>query len=370
MIHLDDGRAWRGGQHQVALLIGGLARSGVGQTLVAPPGSPLALAVAKSGAEVVPYDFRGEWDWRAPKFIADLSEKIQAQIFHAHTAHAHALAIRAHKRLAREGKGDKTRIVTTRRVDFPVARGFFSRRKYLYSHQHYIAISEAVRNELIKGGVEANRIDLVPSGVPPIPADQAWDPETARKNFGIKDNEIAIVAVGALTDHKGHRWLIGAAPQIVAAFPSARIHILGEGELRGELESLIARLGMKDFVRLHGHVPDARLKLAGFDLYVSSSHLEGLGTAILDAMLAGLPVVAASAGGVTDVVRHGKTGWLVPARDSSALATEVVRVLNLPLIERQRLVEAAKANVEERFSAGQMVAGTLAVYRRILALSY
>jgi glycosyltransferase involved in cell wall biosynthesis len=79
-------------------------------------------------------------------------------------------------------------------------------------------------------------------------------------------------------------------------------------------ERRIAELGLAGRVVLHGHVEGAREKLAGFDLDVSSSHLEGLGTSILDAMLAGLPVVAAAAGGVADVVLDGQTGRLVAPR--------------------------------------------------------
>jgi glycosyltransferase involved in cell wall biosynthesis len=111
------------------------------------------------------------------------------------------------------------------------------------------------------------------------------------------------------------------------------------------------------------------LKLAGFDLYVSSSHLEGLGTAILDAMLAGLPVAAAAVGGVTDVVIDGETGRLAPARDPAALAEAVIAALEDPEGSR-RMADNARRRVAERFSAAAMAEGTLAVYRKLLSQTF
>ncbi|MBI1784216.1 glycosyltransferase, partial [Candidatus Sumerlaeota bacterium] len=314
VLHLDDGRQWRGGQHQVFLLAQGLARRGIAQEVMVRPEAPLAAKLREAGIATAPLHFRGEWDWSAPRSLAIYAAERGMNILHAHTAHMHALGLRAHRRLRSSGGGGKIHLLSTRRVDFPVGRGFFSRRKYTDPMQYFIAISSAIRDVLRQGGVEAGRITLVHSGVPPIPA-EAWSRERVRDEFRIGKDEIAILNIGALTDHKGQRWLIEAAPLIAREFPSARIHIFGEGELRGELESLCASLRITDRVIFHGHIPEARIKLAGFDLYVSSSHLEGLGTSVLDAMLAGLPVAACRAGGITDVIEDESTGILCAPKD-------------------------------------------------------
>lgn len=361
VVHIDDGRGFRGGQHQVWLLMTELAARGVAQVLVAPPGAPLTERARAAGIAVEPLNFHGEWDPFAPRRIAALARAFNANILHTHTGHAHALGLRAARRLA-----GAVRFVTTRRVDFAVGKSFFSRRKYTAPEQHFIAISEGVRRVLIEGGVAAERIDRVFSGVPPISPAEAWPRERVRASLGIKADEIAIVNVGALTDHKGQRWLIEAAPAVLATFPRVRVHLLGEGELRGTLESQIRELGLEGKVILHGHVDSARLKLAGFDLFVSSSHLEGLGTAILDAMLAGLPVVAAAAGGVTDIVKDGLTGRLVPPRDSAALGLAMILALREPG-QSQTMAKVARRMVEDTFSARAMAEGTLAVYRKLLA---
>ena len=365
VIHLDDGDEWRGGQFQVSLLAEGLAGFGVRQMVMTRPDSPLHKKLSSNGIDVSPVDFKGELDRRAPRLIAGHAREVEADILHAHTAHTHTLALRALRLINRAKRKRLTHLVITRRVDFPVGRGFFSRRKYRRPDQFFIAISEEVLRVLIDGGVEPDRIAIVPSGVPAIPPEQALSRSEVRKEFGIAEDAIAIVSVGALTDHKGHRWLIDAAAEVVKAYPKAHFWILGEGELRGALEDQIAELGVRDCVSLPGYVPDARLKLAGFDLYVSSSRLEGMGTSILDAMRAGLPVVAAAAGGVTDIIRQGVTGWLVPPRSGRALAGEIVNVIQGPDEPRRIVVDRARNSAEVNFSAERMVEGTLNVYRRL-----
>jgi len=364
IIHVDDGRGWRGGQYQVQLLMEGLARRGVSQRLIAQPGSPLARAVSGARLPVIETPMRGEWDWVAARRIAARAAETRAGLMHAHTAHAHGLARWARRRLRRSGSPRLT-LVVTRRVDFPVGGGFISRRKYADPGQFFIAISEAVAEVLKAGGVAPERVEVVHSGVPPFQPGELIDRAEARRALGIDPTATAIVAVGALVDHKGHRWLIEAAPRVRRRFPTAEFWILGEGELRPDLERRIAASGLNGVVHLSGHVPAARRKLAAFDLYVSSSHLEGMGTSILDAMLAGIPVVAAAAGGVTEVVIQGVTGRLAPPADPAALADQILAALTEPEEPRRHLIAEARRHAETRFSAEAMVEGTLAVYRRL-----
>lgn len=361
VFHLDDGHLWRGGQHQVWLLLNELAGMGIPQCLIAREGCPLTVRARQIGIDVRTLNFRGELDLIGPHKVAAMARSFGANIIHAHTGHAHAFGRRVIRRL----KG-QAQLLTTRRVDFPVSNNFFSARKYTDANQHFIAISKGVRQVLIDGGVAPDRIDVVNSGVPGLAADEQWTREDVRQSLGIGAEETAILNIGALTDHKGQRWLIEAAPDILARHPNARIHILGEGELKAALSEQIRQLGLEGRIVLHGYVEDARLKLSGFDLFVSSSHLEGLGTVNLDAMLAGLPVVAAAAGGVPEIVLDGQTGRLVPSRNGRALAEAINETLDDPQ-HNQPMIEAAKRHVEENFSAASMAEGTLAIYHKILA---
>lgn len=367
IIHLDDGREWRGGQHQVALLAEGLATRGIAQLVLCPPGSPLGERLRKGGVEILEVDYQGEMDRKGARAIADASREFAADIIHAHTAHAHAIGLRALQIAKKSSEGEPPVFLVTRRVDFEIGRNFFSRRKYRHPDVNYIAISEGVCSVLCKGGVAAGRIDVVHSGVPPIPADMRRPRGDVRSAFKIGKDDIAIVNVGALTDHKGQRYLIEAFASVAMRFPNARLWILGDGELRETLESQVTEIGLADRIQMPGFVPDARALLSGFDLYVSSSHLEGLGTSIIDAMLAGLPVVAAAAGGVTDIVLPGSTGRLAPPRNAEALAAEMIAQLEAPEVPRQAIIDEARRFAEVNFSADSMVEGTLRVYRKLIS---
>ncbi|MCE5228167.1 glycosyltransferase family 4 protein [bacterium] len=358
VVHLDDGRSWRGGQHQVFLLATELAARGIEQRLVTPPGSPLGIRAHAAGIKVVAFEFGGEMDIFGARRLALKLKNFFPDIVHAHTSHAHMMALRLGRRL-------RAKVVSTRRVDFAIGKNYFSRRKYTLAGQHFIAISEAVRRVLLEGGVSPELIDIVHSGVPAIRPEDAVGRDDARASLGIAPDEIAIVNIGALTDHKGQRWLIEAAPGVFERLPNARIHIIGEGELREPLAWQVKELDLEERVILHGWVEDVRHKLAGFDLFVSSSHLEGLGTVILDAMLARLPVVAAAAGGVTDVVIEGQTGRLVPPKNANALAGAIVAAVLDPDSSRD-MAERAALRAERDFSARAMAEGTLAVYHELL----
>jgi glycosyltransferase involved in cell wall biosynthesis len=102
-----------------------------------------------------------------------------------------------------------------------------------------------------------------------------------------------------------------------------------------------------------------------FEVFVFSSYLEGLGTAVLDAMALHKPVVATAAGGIPEVVQDGVTGVLVPPRDPQALAQAVYQLLRHPE-QRRRFGEAGRQRVEQYFTAQQMAAHTLQLYRRLL----
>lgn len=361
VMHLDDGRLWRGGQHQVWLLMVGLREVGVEQVLVAREGSPLARRAGEAGIRVEAIRYGGEWDWFAVKRVLQLTRLHGINILHAHTGHAHALGVAVARRA-----GQAFHMLSTRRVDFAIKNNFFSRRKYLWPGQHYIAISRGVQRVLEAGGVASDRISIVHSGVPPLKSPEGFSREAVLRELEIDPSRFVIANVGALVDHKDQMTLINAAPKILEALPEAEIHLFGEGELRSQLEARLAELGVGSRVRLHGFVDGIRAHLPAFDLFVSSSHLEGLGTSIIDAIMAGLPVVATAAGGVPEIVIDGQTGRLVPPRAPERLAEAVIHVCN-QTEETARMKQAALVHVEAHFSARAMVEGVRGVYRELLA---
>jgi glycosyltransferase involved in cell wall biosynthesis len=170
--------------------------------------------------------------------------------------------------------------------------------------------------------------------------------------------------VAALVPHKGQRYLIEAAHLVVQEVPDARFVILGEGELREQLQRQVHEHRLEKHVLLPGFRTDVLGCIKGFDLFVMSSVTEGLGTSLLDAMACGRPIVATRAGGIPEIVEDGVNGALVPPRDAASLAAAIVRALK-DEGWRRRMGEAGLARVRERFTVDRMVEQTAAVYRRI-----
>jgi glycosyltransferase involved in cell wall biosynthesis len=166
--------------------------------------------------------------------------------------------------------------------------------------------------------------------------------------------------VAALTGHKDHATLLEAMALLHARLPGVRLVIAGDGELRGALEQKARALGLEGRVVFAGFRPDLDRLLPAFTVFCLSSHLEGLGTSLLDAMAFGLPVVATAAGGIPEAVEDGVSGRLVAPRDPRALADALAEALG---DERRRAAwgAAGRRLYLERFTAQRMVEETLRV---------
>lgn len=355
-MHIDEQRTWRGGEQQASWLAQGLARLGHTVILAGRPGAPW-VTNTHGGAQVerVALPMRGELDLVAAWRLARIVRARGVDILHAHTSHAHSLALLARK-LAGRGK-----VVVHRRVSFPPKGDPVNRRKYAAADR-IIAVSGAVGEVLRAAGCPASQVRVVYSAVDLARIDV---PPIDRAALGVPAGVPLFFNAGALVGHKDQASLVEAFAEVHRARPEARLLIAGEGELRGVLEAQVQQLGLGDAVRLLGHRSDVPAITRACDVYVSSSWSEGLGTSVLEALAAGVPVIATEAGGVSEMVIDGQTGRLLPNRDPAALAQAMLAVLAEPGAARA-LTGAARAHVEAHFTVERMVAGNLAVYEELL----
>jgi len=154
-------------------------------------------------------------------------------------------------------------------------------------------------------------------------------------------NKVLIGSLGRLDEQKGYHDLIRAARIVIDARPDVRFAVAGEGPLRRSLETLIAKLDLADHFQLCGFRSDAGTFLAAIDIFVSSSHWEGLPLAIVEAMLLGRPVVATDVGGTSEVVVPDRTGALIPAGSPELLAKAILSTITKKT-ETLALASAAK----------------------------
>lgn len=175
----------------------------------------------------------------------------------------------------------------------------------------------------------------------------------------------SIGAVGRLTEQKGHATLIEALPVVARAVPAARVTLVGDGELRAELGARAAALGVADRVAFAGRLDDVAAALDGFDVFALPSLWEGVPLALLEAIAAGVPVVASDIPGVRELIRPGQTGWLAPPRSPEGLAAALIDALAHP--DRGLAMAArAQSDVLPAFSIRAVAAQYEQLYHRVL----
>ena len=162
-------------------------------------------------------------------------------------------------------------------------------------------------------------------------------------------------------------------PQILSHFPSVNLALAGDGELRKDLEEEAGRLGIRSAVRFLGYRNDVPDLLAGADIVVQPSHMEGLCSSLIDTMLAARPVVATRAGGIPELldVTHGnpEVAWLVPPKSPDALAKAVLAALGDEVTATKR-GQFARERALQKFTASKMVHGTLFAYANVARQRY
>ena len=187
---------------------------------------------------------------------------------------------------------------------------------------------------------------------------------SVRREFGLDDDIPIVLTAARFTAQKDHATLVAAIPAVLARHPRARFWLAGEGPLQAEVRQAAAHLGIEPAIDLLGHRADVPELLAAADLFVLPSRFEGLPLAVLEAMAAGLAVVATRIGGTEEAVLDGITGHLVPPADPDALADAIGAALADPA-GLARLGRAGRKRFLAEFTAERMTASTLGLYRSL-----
>ena len=176
----------------------------------------------------------------------------------------------------------------------------------------------------------------------------------ARRALALPADTPIVGAVGRLVPVKDHTCLIEAVARLGRDGLRPLVVIAGDGPLRTFIENRVAALGIDGQLRLLGHRPDIDTVLAALDVFALPSRSEGLSNTILEAMAAGLPVVATRVGGADEMVIHGTTGLLVPASSPQELAAALRRILSDPAM-RTAMGKAGRARVEREFDLAETI---------------
>jgi glycosyltransferase involved in cell wall biosynthesis len=232
-----------------------------------------------------------------------------------------------------------------------------------------IALTEAERQDHLDRSVgRADQFAVVPSGIDRERFGRARIHGKQQPDwFGCPPDALVIGSVGWLTDVKGHEYLVEAIAELKRDFPALHLVIVGSGDRHDALLQQAESSGLGDAVHILGHRDDVEACLAGMDLFVLPSLNEGMGRALIEAMAAGLPVVASRVGGIPAVVSHELTGLLVPPGDAGALAEALRRLLNRPAWAAQ-LGAAASRSVDSRYGSVSMVHAIESIFTEALSV--
>lgn len=190
----------------------------------------------------------------------------------------------------------------------------------------------------------------------------------ARANLNLTEEHLVIGNVGRLENQKGHQFLIRAFARVAKALPNARLAIVGGGTLERQLRKLADEMGVSDKVLMLGKRTDVSRFLPGFDVFVFPSIFEGQGVAILEAMTAGVPVIASNVGGIPEMVLHEETGLLVSPGDIEGLTDAILRIRT----DREfalRLSTAARKHVAGQYTIQGSVKKYDLLYKELFSVA-
>jgi sugar transferase (PEP-CTERM/EpsH1 system associated) len=240
------------------------------------------------------------------------------------------------------------------------------RRRFAPMVSHYVAVSRDLERWLREDvRVPAGRVSTIPNGVDLSRFAQGGRLE-ARERLGLAPEAPVICTVGRLDPVKDQVGLVHAFAGLLPAHPQATLVIAGDGPCRDDLARVSAELGVADQVRLLGECRDVPGVLGAADVFALPSIAEGMSNTVLEAMAAGLPVVATRVGGNPELVEDGVTGRLVPIRDPVALREAMAAYLDDPHL-RAMHGKASRQRAVECFGLERMCQDYTDLYRRLLA---
>lgn len=346
VVHVHRIRGIGGSERHLLTLLPALAEQGVDVSFVGlddPAGVPEPFYSELS----VPFERLAAPRDLDPGLALRLRRMLQAlrpDVVHTHLVHADVYGAVA----------PGARLVSTKHNPDPFRAGPFRfvERALTYRAARVIAISDAVRRFSVEQvGLPAEKVEVVHYGLDELPAAWAENPPFDELRAPL------LLAVCRLAPQKGLETAVRALPSI----PAAILLVLGEGPERGALEALATSLGVRERLFLPGRVGDVASLYRRADVVVHPARWEGFGLAMLEAMLAAKPVVAARAGSAPELVVDGRTGLLVPVDAAEALAGAVNGLLTDP-VHAAELGRAGRERARAEFSVAKMAERTVAVY--------
>jgi len=299
--------------------------------------------------------------WR----LAKLLRREQVDLIHAHQYTPFSYAVLA--RLLYRGPAILLTEHGRHQPDYPRRKRMLANWLFLERRDRVIGVGEAVRQALIHNeGIPDRRVSVIYNGIDLSPFPNRVNGHlSVRQEMGVAEDDFVILQVARLDYLKDHATAIRTLAQVLLRCPRARLVLVGEGPELQTIQDLVRQHHVESSVRLLGLRKDVPRLLPAADLFLLTSISEGIPLTVIEAMAAGLPVVATRVGGLPEVVEEGNSGLLAPAGNDAALAEKIVQLAE----DRQRRQEMGRCGRQtalERFSEKQMHAQYERLYQEML----
>lgn len=356
IVHLSSADIWRGAEQQIVYLYQGLQKKGYQQTIICSENGLLAKYCQQQQYSFLKYHRESGINWNLVKKVKHLHQHQKIDVIHIHDPHAH------HAYLVLYYLGFKIPAILHRRVDFPTAKNIFSKWKYEnLGIKKIVCVSKQVQNILQTSKKTCVIYDCI--------AIEKFQKINGRKilekDFPQLIGKNIIGNISALVDHKDHLTFIKSAHYLVKVLQIPNLHflIVGSGELKEHIETLIQQYHLQDVVTMTGFRSDIPEILNGLDVYTFTSKMEGFGSTILEVMAAKVPIVATNIGGPAEILTHQVDCLKSKVGDEISLAHHIASILQDAALKNQ-LVQNAFQKVQE-FTVDKYISQVEDIYHQI-----
>ncbi|MDD5605759.1 MAG: glycosyltransferase [Patescibacteria group bacterium] len=355
-----------GAPRHLLTLMSGIDRVKFIPTVIAPPG-PLLDELKKRKVPVFQVPMSGRSYIPAVNAIKKLLKKYDPDVVHTHGQRAGLVGRLAARDLPIKIVHTEHTYTKEFRLHNPLLHvGHLRAMKVLSQFtDHTIAVSKAVKEFLVKNGLsKETKTSVVYNGIVPLKKKVGENEIDAfKQEHGLTKKDIVIGTIGSFNEQKDTKTLIEAIAKMLKKSPTIKLVLVGRGHLRRRLEKQAKRLGIEERIVFTGVLKNVLPALKSFTLFVLPSLSEAFGITLLEAMKAGIPIVATKAGGIPEIITHNHNGILVEPKDAKGLAGAMMRLLN-----DKKLMKKLTQNHDKtvnQFAADKMIRATEKIYTQL-----
>lgn len=321
-------------------------------------------AVNNPDIYVISFDGSSSFSWKAIKAISCAVEKHRINILHSHGYKSDLYAF-----FVRQCFNTRIGLIATNHNWIGLTKKEmvyqFLDSRLLRGFDVVIAVSKAVREQMVEKGIKQEKINIINNGIDVEDTDFTTSFQIARNKLGLTQGDYVIGCVARLTAEKAHLDLIYAFAEVARQEASVKLVLIGDGPERSTLASQCEKLNIVDKVIFVGNRADVRSLYVAFDTFALASMNEGLPMVLLEAMASALPVVVTRVGAIPSVIRDDENGLMVNPADRAGMASALLKLCRSSHCRKVLGIEA-RSTVIEKFTSNKMAEEYMHRYERIL----